>query len=549
MKAKRPDILWLAVFVVAWCFDQLFWQKSPGISLPIFTFLMVGTGLLLAWLEKRMPVRITWLLLIPLVFFAIMFSVRLEIMSRFLSIMMTLGLLILLALTFRSGTWPDYSLLDYVAGLFVLGAGAVSHPLSFLLGNRKTNDPAAAPPAAAGEGGAGALPVRQPSIFQRAYILPVIRGLLLALPILAVLTALLSSADPIFADQVKNIFRWFDLSKLTEYIFRGVYISLFAYLILGVYLHAYFHSQETRLIGKNVPWMSAFLGWTESTVIMGSIDLLFLIFVVIQFRYFFGGSANVNTTGYTYAEYARRGFSELVSVAVISLLVFLGLNTITRRTTQAQSRLFSILGTILVGLVIVILISAFQRLLLYEEAYGFSAVRTYTHVFIIWLGLLLLATVVLEWLHRSRAFALAALIACLGFAATLNLMNVDAFIARQNVYRTIPGSELDVSYLEGLSTDATPTLAAFLQDSRLSADTRAQIGGVLACERAAAASLTNPGAQVWSSYNFSQGAAQAAFAKIDSALQAYPISTGERGELQVTVNQKTRPCNIYRSMD
>ena len=548
MKAKRPDILWLAVFVVAWCFDQLFWQKNPGISVPIFTSLLVGAGLILSWLEKRSPARITWFLLIPLVFFAIMASVRLEMMSRFLSVMMTLGLLILLALTFRSGAWPDYSFLDYIAGLFVLGAGAVSHPLTFLLGNRKVSDPPIMTDPAGGTA-AGALPVPPPSIFQRAHIIPVFRGLLLALPILAVLTALLSSADPIFADQVKNIFRWFDLSKLTEYIFRGVYISLFAYLILGVYLHAYFHSQEARLIGKNVPWMSTFLGWTESTVIIGSIDLLFFIFVLIQFRYFFGGSTNVNTAGYTYAEYARRGFSELVSVAVISLLVFLGLNTITRRTTQAQSRLFSILGTILVGLVIVILVSAFQRLLLYEEAYGFSAVRTYTHVFIIWLGLLLLATVILEWLRRSRAFALAALIACIGFATTLNLMNVDGFIARQNVFRTIEGADLDVSYLEELSTDSIPTLAALFQDSRLSADTRAQIGGVLACERAAEVNRTNPADQTWPAYNFSQGAAQSAFTRIASALQAFPISTGERGELDVTVNGQTRPCGMYRTMD
>jgi len=50
---------------------------------------------------------------------------------------------------------------------------------------------------------------------------------------------------------------------------------------------------------------------TESTIIFASLIVLFGAFVLVQVRYFFGGGANISAEGYTYAEYARRGFLSL----------------------------------------------------------------------------------------------------------------------------------------------------------------------------------------------------------------------------------------------
>ena len=48
------------------------------------------------------------------------------------------------------------------------------------------------------------------------------------------------------------------------------------------------------------------------------VNLLFLVFVWIQFVYLFGGQANISAEGYTYAEYARRGFFDAPPAAGIS---------------------------------------------------------------------------------------------------------------------------------------------------------------------------------------------------------------------------------------
>ena len=93
------------------------------------------------------------------------------------------------------------------------------------------------------------------------------------------------------------------------------------------------------------------------------------------------------------------------------------------------------MGAALVGLVSVILISALKRLLLYENAYGFTRLRTYTHVAIYWMGLLFVVFLVLLITGHLRRFALAGALCAVGFVATLNLLNVDAFITTRNTTR------------------------------------------------------------------------------------------------------------------
>ncbi|MDO9348992.1 MAG: DUF4173 domain-containing protein, partial [Anaerolineales bacterium] len=239
-----------------------------------------------------------------------------------------------------------------------------------------------------------------------------------------------------------------------------------------------------------------------------------------QFQYFFGGQVNITLQGYTYAEYARRGFGELVAVAFFSLLLYLVLSAIVKRESPSQRWGFSGLGIGMVALVGIILASAFQRLLLYEAAYGFSRLRTYTHLFMLWLAVLLAVVIALETLRRERAFAAAALLAAIGFSMTLTLLNVDAFIVRQNVARAAQGEELDVAYLASLSMDATPALAAAYQSASLPSGTRDAVGASLACISAGnrASHLRD-----WQSFHLSQSRGERSLQAMQTDLKNYRI--------------------------
>jgi hypothetical protein len=277
---------------------------------------------------------------------------------------------------------------------------------------------------------------------------------------------------------------------------------------------------------------SPFLGFTESAIVLGSVVILFTAFVVIQFQYFFGGQANIHLDGYTYSEYARKGFGELVMVAFFSLLLILGLGAITRRETEAHRRTFSSLSSVLVGLVIVMLVSAFQRLVLYETAYGFSRLRTYTHVFMLWLAILLVVVVALEMTRRERALGLSIVLAALGFVISLSLLNVDAFIVNQNIQRELRGAgeekvsengrvDLDTQYFLDLSDDAVPALAAAFKNENLPAAVQEKVGAALFCKRYDREK--NDQATPWQSFHLSRFNADRIFVHLKKELDGYKV--------------------------
>ena len=197
-----------------------------------------------------------------------------------------------------------------------------------------------------------------------------------------------------------------------------------------------------------------------------------------------------------------------------------------RRETESQRRLFSGLGVALVVLLLVMLFSAFKRLGLYEEAYGFSRLRTYTHVFLIWLGLLLIVTIALEILRKERMFTLAMLIASFGFAISLPILNVDAFIVNQNIQREIRAqvnnsTELDAQYFLDLSDDTVPALVSAYQSPSLPDSIREKVGASLACIRYQRG-LDDRKLQ-WQSFHFSTLNADTALTSVQKDLKGYPV--------------------------
>jgi hypothetical protein len=466
---KRSNILWIVVLVLGWLFDFLFWKQSPGLNFAIYAVLCLGGGFLVLKLNGLKPSWRSLFLLVPILFFATMTFIRQEPLSMFLAVVFTLALMGLLSVSCLGGRWAFYSLADYAVNAFKLAGSMIARPVIFLTEIKKQKQ-GSPEPVATGTS----------SSWKRLWA--ILRGVLIAIPIVVIFAALLSSADLVFAQRVQDFVRLFRLENLPEYIFRCIYILVGAYALAGTVLHAAQKSQDEKLVGQDKPLVPQFLGFTEAVVVLAAVVLLFALFTIVQFQYFFGGQTNIGVQGFTFAEYARRGFGELVAVAFFSLLLFLSLGAVVKRQNKTQRRVFSGLGLGMVALVGVMLYSAFQRLVLYEAAYGFSRLRTYTHVFMIWLGMLLVAVMVLELLRKERAFALAALLAACGFAATLNLMNVDGFIVRQNVARAASGVDLDVGYLASLSPDSVPALVAAHQEEKLTAVTRDAAGAALACQ-------------------------------------------------------------------
>lgn len=522
----HPQRFWIAALVVAWSVDLLFWGHQVGLSLVIFVAAVLAGGFLLARGEDVKLGRAAYVLIAVAFVASILTVVRAEPLTRFLNTALSLGILVLLGMTLRMPRWLQFNFLDLLVAWAEWFGGTLSRAARVSIF-----------PASAGE---------QPAWRRAASrVGPILRGLLLALPLLALLGGLLASADPIFADNLEAVFQVFDLDRLPEYLFRLFYIVVLAYLFMGSFLHAVLPAD--RLVNRPLSGdLRQFLGSTESFIVLGSVDLLFAAFVTVQFRYFFGGAANISAAGYTYSEYARRGFFELVTVAVISLGIVLLLGAVTRREAHRQRGIFTGLSMALLALVSVMLVSAFMRITLYEEAYGFTRLRTYTHVFIPWLGVLLLITVALQVLRRERIFPSVLLFMSALFVFVLALVNVDALIARQNLARAGRGEalatqasrgELDSSYLLVLSEDALPVMAQAFTDPRTGEATRQQLGGILACKQFIAQSNARGD---WREFHPGIALAEQSLARID--LSAFLVRQDDRSSPYVLVGGEPQYC-------
>ena len=289
-----------------------------------------------------------------------------------------------------------------------------------------------------------------------AQVIAVVRALLIAIPLLLIFGGLFASADPVFSQMAADVLR-VDPEEIASHL---IITGAIAFLV-GGFLRTTLLSNGPLALPVHFP--DGALGLTEVSVALGSLVLLFASFVAIQLRYFFGGDALVQvTSGLSYAEYARRGFFELVTVSALVLPVVLSASALLRRDTPRAERVYRALASVLLVLLAVIMYSAFARMRLYQSVYGLSVDRLYATVFMGWLALVFVwfATTVLR--GRGQRFVAGVFFSGWGTLISLNVADPSGLVARGNVARAASGKELDVWYLSSLGADAAPALASYL---------------------------------------------------------------------------------------
>ena len=284
-------------------------------------------------------------------------------------------------------------------------------------------------------------------------VVAVLLGVALAIPPLLLFGALFMGADAVFKTFAMRFLR-----AIPSHILLTAFIAYIA----GGYLRGVLFGKELSLPAgpRSLPIS---LGAIEMGVMLGLLDALFLAFVVVQVRYFFGGSAQVHaTTGLTFADYARRGFFELLAVAALLLPFLLAVHWLLRTDDTTGQRLFRWLAGFQIALLFVIMASAVQRMRLYQEQYGLSEQRLYPTAFMGWLAVVFVWFCLTVLRGQRERFTFGAMVAGFLLVAALEVINPDALIARTNMERAREGHIFDASYLLDLSADAVPEIVAGL---------------------------------------------------------------------------------------
>ncbi|MFN0177578.1 MAG: DUF4153 domain-containing protein [Gemmatimonadales bacterium] len=288
----------------------------------------------------------------------------------------------------------------------------------------------------------------------------VLRGLLLAVPFLLAFGALFMSADRIFADLVIGLVD-IDYQEIGSHLVVTVILTWLACGYLTGFLAG------TRLLDlSDALGARPAVGIVEIGTALALVDLLFLLFVGVQFRYLFGGGSLVEVTpGLTYAEYVREGFGHLALACALVLPSLLAADWLLKPQRPRDARVFRVLGGVLLLLLVVIIASALQRVRAYQAAYGLTESRFYGAAFVGWLTLLTLWFAATVLRGRRAGFGFPALVSGLAFVTLLVAVNPDRWIAQTNLARgglsTVTdrtGEGIDAGYLASLSADAVPAL-------------------------------------------------------------------------------------------
>jgi hypothetical protein len=201
------------------------------------------------------------------------------------------------------------------------------------------------------------------------------------------------------------------------------------------------------------------LGALELNVALALLNILFFTFVAVQTQYLFGNAATVETTpGLTYSSYARRGFFELVAVALLVLPILLGADR--RHAPEKSKRPLRLQSLILVALVGCVIVSAMHRMRLYQNEYGLTELRWYTMAFMIWLAFLFALFCVTVLRDRRPVFVAGILASGFTMILIIHALNPDQRIAASQFANAKAGRRFDPEYFRKLSADAVPIVTA-----------------------------------------------------------------------------------------
>lgn len=442
----RSRMLLLSTLFLGVAVDILFYDKMLGISYPIFVILFYS---LFFWnLRNRLDVRFSfgWLLLIPIFLLSLtylFFSGTVFYALNFVAVPFLVVVQTLLVTDRAAWCWHSARF------FFDLAYSIFYRPFAY-----------------------AALPfVRiakdlfvKTRLKKDSLLIKVLAGILISVPLLAVILSLLASADVVFGHLFGQIPRLLAKIPWDTFIGRVMLAGIVAVILFSYIWSLMLPKPEKGLLNLH-PGPSKPQSRVDPVIaitLLSLINAIYVLFTVIQFSYLFGGPSFALPEHFTYAGYARRGFFELIVVTLINFSVLLTLVCLIRESGRIAGRTLRLLESLLVLCTLVMLMSAFFRMALYEQMYGYTYLRLLTHAFMIFLFALFILTFWRVWKKTVPLYKYY-LITAIAAYVVINYVNIDRLITEYNIERYQATGKIDIAYLSGLSDDAVAGSVRLLQ--------------------------------------------------------------------------------------
>jgi len=441
---KENVYLLVISLMIGGLFDILFYDKRPGISYIIFVLAFYAA---LLWHSRRnllQKIDFAWFLVIPVLMLAltfILFSNEIFCTLNFFGIPVLVVVQTLLITKNNKYPWYTIEFIgDILNGLFGRTLGNVSKPFKLIV----------------------LLLHKSPRAGKHSTLKKVLIGLVISIPLLLIIIALLASADLVFEHFLGRIPEIFENINIGKFLAHAIIIVSISTFVFG-YIWSLSNTDTENSNTKKTNAGSCNAVWDPVVIItiLISINIIYVIFTIIQFSYLFGSLKYGLPHDFTYSEYARRGFFELVAVTLINLSILIGCISFTKKGSSIVCRVLRISYLLLIFCTLVILFSAHFRMSLYEKAYGYTYLRVLTHMFMAFLFVIMLVTFYRVWNDKFKLLKAYIIVAVISYLI-INYVNIDVIIARGNINIYFKTGKIDVNYLTSLSYDAVPEITRLL---------------------------------------------------------------------------------------
>ena len=283
----------------------------------------------------------------------------------------------------------------------------------------------------------------------------VLLGLVCALPVVALVLALLMASDDAFRGMMEQLFE-----NTFETILKCI-------LGLGIALLMLAHGFSLRF-GRTSKMKDSTVKGIDTVYVvsfLGAVGICYVLYLFSQLAYFFDAFQGFLPQGITTSQYARQGFFEMCIIALINLTLVLLTFLFTKKKEGKISPLVKGVATFIGAFTLLIIATALSKMVLYIGEYGMTVLRITTSTFMVFTAIVFLSVILRIYSPKINVVKTAlAAAGCL--IILMGTVNVNGICAKYNYHRYInnPTLGIDTQALYDLGDEGIPYLVALAEN-------------------------------------------------------------------------------------
>ena len=451
----------LGVIAISILHSILFFAQDLGISVVLFTVAMMGLIIYSLIVKNKVKNSKAFLLSIPITLIGLTYGIFNNVFFNIMNFFVLIGLTSIMVIW---AIYGEFNFGNIITKSFMLAFKpiiCIPEAAKLLFSNKSTqknnNDNSN----------------KKEKIVESKIFKQIVLGLIISIPLLIVILSLLISADTIFA-QILGPIKELILNIFKLKFWVSIYFRAIVAIIVAIYIMAFIcnmlktNTDEVKSVNNNGIKLQNITVNTVLTVL----NIVYLLFCIVQFIHLFmqigiGGEVD-------FANYARKGFFQLMIVTVINFIIVLITNANKKETTKFTENYTKVMNLFLIIFTIVMIISSYIRMYLYEQEFGYTFLRLMVFFTLVTELILSIPTVIYIFNKKFKLLKSYIVIFSIMYVV-VNFANVDKTIAKRNVDKYIKDSKLNIElrkdaevdfiYLKRLSIDSIPDIIRLYENT------------------------------------------------------------------------------------